>query len=87
MPLGALSALVGCVEPAPATMSLVQAETYCAPYAQRYGRQSFPVREDGFIQMGLQAYFPDDFEVQDYYRRCVFAKAGERPSKRLDWKL
>jgi len=79
--------LTACAEATPPSMSLMQAETYCAPHAETYARRPIPVRADGTIQIGLQAETPDDFMVQDFYRRCVFAKSGQRASGRVTWRL
>lgn len=80
-------ALSACVEqPAPG-MTRTAAEAHCAPLAQKYARRPIPVIADGTMQIGLQAETPDDFMVQDYYRHCVFAKSGQRPSARLEWRL
>jgi hypothetical protein len=79
--------VAGCIEQPPPSMTVGAAETYCGPLAERYARRAFPVFENGTTQIGLQAETPDDFMVQDYYRRCVFAKSGQRPSGRLEWRL
>jgi len=88
LPLAALAlAVAACVEQAPPSMTQAQAESYCAPQAENYARRPIPVIEDGALQVGLRAETPDDFMVQDFYRRCVFSKSGQRPSARLQWRL
>ncbi len=69
------------------TLSLADAEAYCEQEANRYARRPIPVIEDGAIQVGLLAEYPDDFMVQDYYRRCVYANSGQRASGRVKWRL
>ena len=88
IPLGAALFVGACATTAtPAKMSLTKAESFCAPKAQNYARRPIPVRVGGVVQLGLQSEMPDDFMVQDFYRRCVFANAGQRPSARLAWRL
>ncbi|MBV1865504.1 MAG: hypothetical protein KUG74_13880 [Rhodobacteraceae bacterium] len=79
--------LAACVEPSPPEMSLGAAETFCAPRAQSYARRPLPVLVGGTIQVGLLAEMPDDFMVQDFYRRCVYSKSGQRASGRVEWRL
>ncbi|MCP5086792.1 MAG: hypothetical protein GY952_08330 [Rhodobacteraceae bacterium] len=78
--------MAGCTPVVP-TMTLIEAETYCGPQAERYARRPIPVVIGGTIQVGLQAEYPDDFMVQDYYKRCVYAHSGQRASGRLEWRL
>ena len=73
--------------PATPIMSLAEAEAYCAPQANKYARRPIPVVVGGTIQVGLLAEFPDDFMVQDYYRRCVYANSGLRASGRVKWRV
>ncbi len=78
---------VGCVEPAAPKMALSDAEIFCAPRAEDYARSPIFVRQDGVIQIGLLAETPDDFMVQDFYRRCVYSQSGQRASGDLEWRL
>lgn len=68
-------------------MPLAQANAFCTSQAQNYARQPIPIRVDGTIQIGLLAEMPDDFMVQDFYRRCVFAKSGQQTSGKVKWRL
>ncbi|MCP5088581.1 MAG: hypothetical protein GY952_17465 [Rhodobacteraceae bacterium] len=78
--------IAGCV-PAQPTMTLAEAEAFCGPEAERYARRPIPTVVGGTIQVGLLAEYPDDFMVQDYYKRCVYANSGQRASGRLKWRL
>ena len=84
--LAAPLALIACQAPAPqATMSLAQAEAHCTVRATRFAQTPIPTRtETGGISVGLQADTPDSFMVRDFYRRCVYANSGQRPTTMPD---
>ena len=86
--LGSAVALSACVAPTAAPkMTLADAEVFCAPHAENFGRRPILVGQGGTIQIGLLAETPDDFMVQDYYKRCVYSQSGQRASGRVEWRL
>lgn len=61
-------------------MSLVDAETHCIVQANRYANRPLMIPDaSGTIQVGLQAELPSQFYVNDYYKRCFRANAGQNP--------
>ena len=87
--VGLLMGLVACDIPQPEPqMTLAQAEAYCAPRAVSYARHPRATQQaDGSLDVGLLAEFPDSYQVQEFYRRCVFAKSAQRPSQKLEYRL
>lgn len=75
-------ALAACQPSAPrATMPVAEAEALCTVRATRFAERPIPTRtETGGISVGLQAETPDSLMVRDFYRRCVYANSGVRPS-------
>ena len=63
-------------------ISLAEAEEICTQRATQYASIPRPVRgEGGHINVGLLAETPDSFMVRDFYKSCVYAKSGQRPTE------
>lgn len=77
------SVLMAC-DPQPsgvARMSVTEAEIHCTTRAKQFANQPLLIPdENGTIQIGLQAELPDSFMVSDFYKRCFYANAGQRPA-------
>lgn len=71
----------------PDTMSLVQAEAYCETQSNMFARRPLPIPGEGGARVGLLAEYPDDFQVQQFYRGCVKARSGISTKKRVAWRL
>lgn len=75
--------VMGCQHPSqtPARMSPAEAEVQCTKRANQYANTPLLIPdENGTIQVGLQAELPDSFMVTDFYKRCFFANAKQRPA-------
>lgn len=68
-------------------MSLVQAEAHCQAQSNAFARRPLPIRGEGGTLVGLRAEYPDDFQVQQFYRGCVRANSGVSTKKRVAWRL
>jgi hypothetical protein len=68
-------------------MSLAQAEDHCVGRANVFARKPLPIRGENGALVGLLAEYPDDFQVQDFYKQCVRANSGQSTRKRVDWRL
>ncbi len=72
---------------AKARMSLAQAEVHCEAQSNSFARRPLPIPgEDGTL-VGLRAEYPDDFQVQQFYRSCVRANSGVSTKKRVAWRI
>lgn len=61
-------------------MSLVDAQTHCIAQANSYANRPLMIPDaSGTIQVGLQAELPSQFYVNDFYKRCFRANAGQNP--------
>ena len=62
-------------------MSVEQAEVHCTARAKQFANTTRLIPdENGTIQVGLQAELPDSFMITDFYKRCFYANAGQRPT-------
>jgi hypothetical protein len=68
-------------------MSLAQAEAHCEQRANSFARRPLPKPGEGGALVGLLAEYPDDRDVQWFYRSCVRANSGISTKKRVDWRL
>ncbi len=75
--------LMAC-EPQPsgvAKMTISDAEAHCTARAKQFATQPLLIPdENGTIQVGFRAERPDSFMVSDFYKRCFYANAGQRPA-------
>lgn len=68
-------------------MSLVQAESHCTTQSNNFARRPLPIPGEGGATVGLLAEYPDDLDVQRFYRGCVRANSGVSTKKRVAWRL
>ncbi|MCO4824181.1 MAG: hypothetical protein KC451_04945 [Amylibacter sp.] len=62
-------------------MTVPEAETLCTARAKQYAHQPLLIPdENGTIQLGLLAERPDSYMVSDFYKRCFYVNAGQRPA-------
>lgn len=70
-----------------ARMPLAQAEVHCEAQSNAFARRPLPIRGEDGVMVGLRAEYPDDFQVQQFYRGCVRANSGVSTKKRVAWRL
>ena len=68
-------------------MSLVQAESHCTQQSNNFARRPLIGAGEKGPTVGLLAEYPDDYQVQRFYRRCVQANSGVSTTKRVAWRL
>ena len=90
-PLPVVAVLMACTpfseQATKAGMSLAQAEVHCEQQTNAFARRPLPIRGEDGVLVGLRAEYPDDFQLQQFYRGCVGAHSGISIKKRVAWRL